>query len=439
MKKFKDYVLFQEATEQQVKANIPLPPAVEYLHKLFKDQGKELLIAGGAVRDWLFKMPIKDYDLATDAYPEEVMEILRSANVQHKDVGRAFGVIIAVIDKEDYEIATFRQDVSMGRRPEVRLGVTPAEDAQRRDLTINALFYDISNREILDFVGGLKDMGYESSLDDITPEKTKITTAGEPWDRFNEDPLRILRYVRFFSRYRPDGPDKVPENVREAAKHFIDNGLQSTAADTTGVTPERIKDEFEKGLKSAISPTMYLKIYDEIGLLTRYVFPGLAMDHSSLPNIGVDEQTKIPFLAMLLRKNGPAQVQSILHERKYPVKDIKGITFLLELLGFTREALAQDNRLLLNLKKRQQIANVPDEIVHEWANWNGLDPELIQYFLEYTPKTAREIYASRGEEVPHGPQVGREITKQNVTDFHKLAGIEDIPSFEEYVTARDII
>ena len=117
---------------------------------VFKSKGKKLYVVGGAVRDFLTGDKPKDFDLATDALPDEVLEILGSkykTNLQ----GKAFGVVVVFTDDqpEGMEIATFREDVSKGRNPEVKLGVTIEDDVKRRDLTYNALFYDLDTKELV--------------------------------------------------------------------------------------------------------------------------------------------------------------------------------------------------------------------------------------------------------------------------------------------------
>ena len=168
-----------------------IPQSVKDLQLLFKSKGKKLYVVGGAVRDFLTGDKPKDFDLATDALPDEVLEILGSkykTNLQ----GKAFGVVVVFTDDqpEGMEIATFREDVSKGRNPEVKLGVTIEDDVKRRDLTYNALFYDLDTKDIVDLVGG---------RDHLAKGITQM--VGDPTERFDEDSLRILRAFRFASRY----------------------------------------------------------------------------------------------------------------------------------------------------------------------------------------------------------------------------------------------
>jgi poly(A) polymerase len=171
-----------------------IPQSVKELHELFKSKGKKLYVVGGAVRDFLNSDKPKDFDLCTDALPDEVLEILGSkyrTNLQ----GKAFGVVVVFTEDEPagMEIATFRSDVydgklGMTRNPNVKF-TTIDQDVLRRDLRINGLFYDLDKKEIVDLVGG---------IDDI--KNGVIGMIGDPDLRIKEDPLRILRAIRMACR-----------------------------------------------------------------------------------------------------------------------------------------------------------------------------------------------------------------------------------------------
>jgi poly(A) polymerase len=171
-----------------------IPDSVKDLHKLFQSAGKKLYLVGGSVRDFLTGDKPKDFDLATDALPDEVLEIIGDkfrTNLQ----GRAFGVVVVYTKEvpEGMEIATFRSDVYDGklgktRNPDVKF-TTIEQDVLRRDLRINGLFYDLDKKEIVDLVGG---------VDDI--KNKVIGMIGDPDLRIKEDPLRILRAIRMACR-----------------------------------------------------------------------------------------------------------------------------------------------------------------------------------------------------------------------------------------------
>lgn len=147
-------------------------------------EGHAAYFAGGCVRDLLLGRSPKDFDIATDARPEEVQKIFARTYA----VGAHFGVIVVVEDGFQIEVATFRSDGAYldGRRPTEVHFSSPEEDARRRDFTVNGMFYDPPNDSVIDFVGGRADLNAKM-----------IRAIGEPAERFAEDRLRLLRAVRF--------------------------------------------------------------------------------------------------------------------------------------------------------------------------------------------------------------------------------------------------
>lgn len=152
-----------------------------------RDAGYQALFAGGCVRDMLLETRPKDYDIATDATPQQVAELFDRTLM----VGAKFGVAIVLHRGRMVEVATFRSDVSYsdGRRPDEVVFSTPRDDAERRDFTINGMFYDPLSEEVIDYVGGRGDLA-----------AGVIRTIGSPRQRFAEDYLRMLRAVRFATR-----------------------------------------------------------------------------------------------------------------------------------------------------------------------------------------------------------------------------------------------
>jgi len=176
--------------EERIKFDLRIPSDIQEIKDVFKKNGFKLYVVGGAVRDALLNKTPKDFDLATDAVPDKVEEIMAKAGFKTLPTGKAFGVINVFTSEGEYEIATFRSDETSGRNPEVKLGATIESDAARRDLRINALYYDLDTNEIIDLVGGLDDL-----------KNGEINMVGNAQKRFEEDPLRILRFFRFFSRF----------------------------------------------------------------------------------------------------------------------------------------------------------------------------------------------------------------------------------------------
>lgn len=179
-----------------------LTAATEIVKKLSRI-GYTAYFAGGWVRDHLMGHPSDDIDIATNAPPEKILDLFPRTIL----VGLAFGVVIVVIDGHQFEVATFRKDVNYegGRRPtQIELS-TPKEDASRRDFTINGMFYDPIEHVIHDFVHGAEDI-----------KKGVIRTIGNADERFVEDRLRMIRAIRFASRFGfvidPDTQDAIRAN-----------------------------------------------------------------------------------------------------------------------------------------------------------------------------------------------------------------------------------
>src|SRR6202790_5196581 len=161
--------------------------AIQVVERL-REAGYQALWAGGCVRDELLGRTPKDYDVATDARPEEVCRLFRRTIA----VGMSFGVIKVLGPRVDgeflqVEVATFRSDVSYtdGRHPDAVVFSSPREDAERRDFTINGMFFDPIEDRLIDYVGGQQDL-----------QSRVLRAIGEPARRFTEDKLRMLRGVR---------------------------------------------------------------------------------------------------------------------------------------------------------------------------------------------------------------------------------------------------
>lgn len=215
-------------------------------------KGHTAQLAGGCVRDSLMGLIPKDYDIATSATPDQITKILTGEGIKIIPVGAQFGVIIAHLSGINYEIATFRNDgqYSDSRRPDnVEYVLDPALDAARRDFTINALFEN-QDGVIFDYYGG---------SDDI--QNKLIRAVGNPEDRLSEDPLRMLRAVRFASRYNFAIEGNTAAAIQENA-HLILN-----------VSKERISKEIELMLIGS-NPSKAFNLMRDLGLI-KHVLPEL--------------------------------------------------------------------------------------------------------------------------------------------------------------------
>jgi len=183
-----------------------------------RGSGHIAYFAGGCVRDMVRGCAPKDVDIVTDARPEEVQKIFPRTHA----VGAHFGVIIVVENEFQFEVATFRSDDAYldGRRPATVHFSSPEEDAQRRDFTVNGMFFDPENNTVIDFVGGRADL-----------EAKLIRAIGQPAQRFSEDRLRLLRAVRFATTL----DFQIEQKTWDA--------LVANAPAITQISAERIRDE----------------------------------------------------------------------------------------------------------------------------------------------------------------------------------------------------
>jgi tRNA nucleotidyltransferase (CCA-adding enzyme) len=221
--------------------------AVQKIYHTLVANGYKAYLAGGCVRDFLLGRPANDLDLATDATPDTIERLFTKT----VSVGRAFGVMLVIEDGVSFEVATFRSDGAYvnGRHPEHVVFTTPEEDALRRDFTVNALFYDLHQGRVLDFVGGVEDL-----------RRKVIKAVGDAETRFGEDHLRLLRAVRFSAQLDFEIESATFQAVRKGASLV------------RSVSAERIHEETFKLLK-AQNPLRGLTLLEKSGLGAE-LFPG---------------------------------------------------------------------------------------------------------------------------------------------------------------------
>ena len=369
--RIKTYTEFQLITEAQSSLKLNVPSDIIDLYNLFKKNGKELYIVGGAVRDALLGKKPKDFDLATNALPVEVVKMVQDAGYSTiGEVGQQFGVVIVQIpsDKNGVEIATFREDVGSGRRPDSVNYSTIDKDVLRRDLTINALFYDIGTSEIVDLVGGLADI-----------QNQRIRTVGLASDRFAEDPLRKLRALRFAGRTN----SKLDKEVADAIA--IDNTLN-------GVSSERIRDEFKKSIESAKKPVDYLNMVSQFNLWD-VMFPDLVISKQF-----VNTNTWLIQLAHLFGLNSVETLKKELNKISFTTDEINAIIFLNKIKDFKIENV-------FDLHKEFTLTKLDKNILTQFTKINKLNMKQIKAFIKYKPNTngnwVMKEFGLKGKDIAH--------------------------------------
>lgn len=391
---------------QKLSVKMPVPQDVQSLHAAFKAEGEPLFLVGGAVRDFAKShfdgshYQFKDHDLATPAHPERVEEILRKGVYNKhlpkyttvRPVGKSFGVILVTVPCAaadfpdlDYEIATFRKDAKTGdgRRPDSVTFSNINDDAARRDLTINALYYDMDAQEILDFHDGLEDL-----------KNNKVRFVGDAKERLAEDKLRALRFVRFHGRVNP------------GAYHTLDKDAANAIGNLKlrpEISEERIRDEFLKGLSGVQSKQNFLYNLNDLGLMAQ-ILPGLEMFLLLKPQFQWREEV----LAQILVGNNPQEARERLMELKYTSDEAQDVEFLLKLGQFNspdeivdfhraRKKTKKDNKSILAFAERQYT-----------------NAKLVEKMLAFPYPTVR------GEDLMdqfQGKELGKEMARREVENF----------------------
>ena len=369
-----------------------IPQSVKDLHKLFKASGKKLYLVGGAVRDFLTGDKPKDFDLATDALPDEVLGIIDDkyrTNLQ----GKAFGVVVVFTkdQPEGMEIATFREDTSKGRNPEVKLGVTIDQDVKRRDISFNGLFFDLDTNEIVDLVGGQQDL-----KDGVT------RMIGDPNERFEEDSLRILRAFRFASRY---GHPLHKDTESAIAKRNQLENVDPESGEMKRISQERIWEEMKKAWKQAKDYRNYLAFFSKFDMWNQ-VFPGI-----EVCELFVDTKDFVVEIASLFRNETTEGLEhKMVHEFRIEIETAKKVVFLIDLTNMTAESA-------YDMAKRRQQCAISDETMLEWLKVNDSQFPVPLKFIEYKPTVSSQELMAKGFK---GKELGLEIKRLETEKFKQM-------------------
>ncbi|EDV24632.1 uncharacterized protein TRIADDRAFT_25022 [Trichoplax adhaerens] len=210
--------------------------------QLFQENNYQIRLVGGVVRDVLLDKVAKDIDLATDATPDQMIEILKKNEIKYVETGLQHGTITVIINKAIFEITTLRIDaITDGRHAQVQFTNDWRIDAERRDLTINAMSLSIDGT-LFDYFNGREDL-----------INRRIIFVGNTRKRIQEDYLRILRYFRFYGRIAANADSHDPDILQE---------IRHTAAGLEKIASERIWMEMSKILVGNFAPDLLRLMYD---------------------------------------------------------------------------------------------------------------------------------------------------------------------------------
>lgn len=314
--------------------------ATEIVRKL-QEAGFIAYFAGGWVRDYLLQKPSDDIDIATSATTEQIAQIFPKT----VPVGINFGIIIVVEEGHSFEVATFRKeaDYTDGRRPNTVSSATPEEDAQRRDFTINGMFYDPVKEKLYDYVGGEKDL-----------RKGIIKAIGDPHQRFLEDRLRMMRAVRYSTRFNfPIESDTLQAILAHAQDLF------------PAVAIERVWQEFKKMSQFA---------HFDAGLLTLHK---LKLLQTIFPELNSPtEQIQARLVPIIhFPPNSPTIVQLL---QLFPAYSLKEALSLCEYLKLSKK----EKSIVTLLHHAKNMVVMPNSWqkeleLYEWAQFYAEEDSLL--------------------------------------------------------------
>lgn len=394
---FNDFIL-------EKNGSMYIPDDILKISNEFKKANKEFFIVGGAVRDFLQGKQPHDYDLVTNALPHETKRILKDWNVSDEQ-GKNFGVLRIFTECEPlgYELAVYRHDISGGRdtkgdEQKVEIGnhITIEDDCKRRDLTQNAIYYNIDTGEIVDLVGGVKDI-----------ENNVIRAVGDPAERFKEDRLRILRVFRFAARAKGRKGGIISPETSRAIKS--DNRLRGISP-KEDVSQERIHEEWNKVIEHAEKGGNKI-LENYIRLLTEYdmweqMFPKLKITPSGFAS----KPISAILFTHLLRDNDISRLRKyMIQELKFSSKMVNQIEFLLKLeseLDLHWESYEDvDVSRVYKLAKMKRAYNIEDSLI-----LNYLGEEFYGPFVEY----CKDGFVISGNDLAPEGLKGREIENEKI-------------------------
>ncbi|HOK44920.1 MAG TPA: CCA tRNA nucleotidyltransferase [Bryobacteraceae bacterium] len=341
-----------------------------------RESGRQAYLVGGCVRDVLLGREPRDYDVATDARPEEVVALFPRSRL----VGAHFGVVLVRNDGDEVEVATFRSDHSYrdGRRPEsVVFETDPRQDVIRRDFTINGLLMDPRTGEVLDFVGGQRDL-----------DARLVRAIGDPETRFAEDHLRMLRAIRLAARF----DFQIEENTFAAIRRLHSKILLISA--------ERIRDELVRILTEGGARRGF-ELLDESGLLEDILPEVAAMKgveqppefhpegdvwtHTLMMLEGMRDPSPVLALAVLLHDVGKPPTFRVADRIRFDEHAEVGARMAVRILSrlrFSNQEIARVEELIANHLRFKDVTRMRESKLKRFMRMENFDEHMELHRLD---------------------------------------------------------
>ncbi len=392
--------------------------------------GHRAYLVGGCVRDLLLGVPPKDYDVATDAPPDRIMDLFPNSG----RVGAQFGVVLVRSVFSQVEVATFRSDreYSDGRRPDaVHFEADPARDAQRRDFTINGLMMDPDSGEVVDCVGGRADL-----------QNRIIRAIGDPEARFREDHLRLLRAVRFAARLK--------FQIEPATLEAIRNNRTLISK----VAAERVRDELIRilteggaryGFELLDSTGMLPAILPEIATMKgveqppQYHPEGDVWTHTLLMLEQLDHPTPTLAMGVLLHDVGKPPTFRVTDRIRFNGHVDEGVRMahaILHRLRFSREEMEQIEALVANHMKFKDVGRMKESTLKRFLRLPKFEEHLELHRLDCSSSNRNlESYEFVKRKLQEFPDEHLQPAPLLTGDDLIAAGYPPGPRFAEILTA----
>jgi poly(A) polymerase len=352
------------------------------LFKVVENCGGVLRFVGGCVRDALKNIEVNDIDLATDLNPDELVEACEDNKIKTVPIGLKHGTVGVILSGKLYEVTSLRKDIKTdGRHAEVIFTTDFAEDASRRDLTINAVYAD-EKGNVYDYYNGLDDL-----------EKGKVKFIGNANNRIKEDYLRILRFFRFYSIFG------VGEIDKKALQACSDN-----AEGITRLSTERVRDEVLKILATDRAAEI-LKIMEDAGILDAFIpHADYFTELEHLINLELKYSKKYPDIVFVdvLRRFFIAYMP-----------DPEFATYLANRFKFTKK----QKQRIVKLASRDIVEDIFEDenylkkMVYLHGKENCVD-EIFEYCCKHKidhPKLEETLRKIKDFEIPEFPLTGKDI------------------------------